>query len=169
MKSTYKIGILVVAAGIGLFIYFGNPFGDRSYKLMLKGLLKHNVPELNIDEAHKQVNPLFLDAREKQEYDVSHIKNAIWIGDKTFNLNRLNGVAKNEILIVYCSIGYRSEKITEKIIRAGYQSVSNLYGGIFEWVNQGYPVYDTSNLPTKKIHAYNHVWSKWLRKGEKIY
>lgn len=169
MKLKYKIGILAVAGGIGLFNYVSNPFGDRSYKIMLKALLKHNVPELSITDAIKQAQPVFLDAREQQEYDVSHIKNAIWIGDKTFNIERLNGFAKNENLIVYCSIGYRSEKITKQIINAGYQSVSNLYGGIFEWVNEGYAVYDTTNSPTKKIHAYNHLWSKWLRKGEKIY
>ncbi|MEO6230665.1 MAG: rhodanese-like domain-containing protein [Ferruginibacter sp.] len=168
MKSRYKIGILALA-GFGLLIYFSKPFSERSYKIMLKSLLIHNVPELNIDEAIQQDQPLFLDAREKQEYDVSHIKNAIWIGDKTFSIGRLNGVAKNKNLIIYCSIGYRSEKITEQIIKAGYQSVSNLYGGIFEWVNEGNPVYDSTNTPTKKIHAYNHLWSKWLRKGEKIY
>ena len=46
---------------------------------------------------------------------------------------------------MYCSIGKRSEKVTQKLKKAGYNNVSNLYGGIFEWVNQGNEVVDTNN------------------------
>ena len=47
--------------------------------------------------------------------------------------------------------------------------VSNLYGGIFEWVNQENPVIDTTGNETKNIHAYNKTWGVWLNKGNKVY
>jgi predicted sulfurtransferase len=75
---------------------------------------------------------------------------------------------KDTPIIVYCSVGYRSEKVAEQIIAAGYTQVSNLYGGIFEWVNEEQPVYDTKGK-TQKVHAYNKVWGVWLRKGKKVY
>jgi len=58
--------------------------------------------------------------------------------------------------------------VSEKLLSAGYQHVSNLYGGIFEWVNQGNPLYN-ENGPTSKVHAYSRTWGVWLNKGEKVY
>jgi hypothetical protein len=65
-------------------------------------------------------------------------------------------------------VGARSEKITEELLKKGYSDVSNLYGGIFEWVNEGKPVY-TNNRKTTKVHAYSMAWGIWLKQGEKVY
>jgi fumarate hydratase class II len=53
--------------------------------------------------------------------------------------------------------------------KAGFKKVMNLQGGIFDWVNNGYPVYDNDGNETKKVHAYDKSWGKWLTKGEKVY
>ena len=71
--------------------------------------------------------------------------------------------------MVYCSLGVRSEDIAEKLKKAGYTAVFNLYGGIFEWKNKGFSVVDLQNKETQKVHAYSKNWGKWLLKGEKIY
>jgi rhodanese-related sulfurtransferase len=110
---------------------------------MLEGLLSHSVPEKTIALATGDKQSLFLDAREKKEFDVSHIREAKWVGYKSFDPSLLNAVPKDSPIIVYCSIGYRSEKIAEKLKAAGFTNVSNLYGGIFEWVNQGNLVYNS--------------------------
>jgi 3-mercaptopyruvate sulfurtransferase SseA len=70
---------------------------------------------------------------------------------------------------VYCSVGYRSEKVSEQLRQAGYQTVYNLYGGIFEWKNQGHPVVNAEGEPTERVHAYNRSWGVWLKKGDKVY
>ena len=75
---------------------------------------------------------------------------------------------KNKTIVVYCSIGYRSEKIAEKLRRKGY-TVFNLYGGIFDWKNKGNTVVDSLGNTTEKVHAYNEAWSKWLFNGQKVY
>ena len=71
---------------------------------------------------------------------------------------------------MYCSVGYRSERIGEKLIKEGYSNVFNLYGGIFDWVNNDNPVYDF-NEKVYKVHAYNKDWGKWVENEscEKVY
>jgi len=53
---------------------------------------------------------------------------------------RLAGIEKQDPLAVYCSVGYRSERIAEKLPQQRYTNVVNVYGGVFEWVNTGRPV-----------------------------
>ena len=99
---------------------------------------------------------------------MSHIQDAIWVGYDDFDLSRVGEVEKNQKIVVYCSVGYRSEKVSEKLIEAGYEDVANLYGGIFEWRNQDQEVVDEQGQ-TNKVHAYDKVWGVWVTKGEKVY
>ena len=164
-----KMAGLAITIIITLLASCGRQLNQSSFEIMLKGLLNHSVPERSVAQVKEEQQCIFLDARERNEFDVSHIKNAVWVGYKNFSVKQLKGIDKNEKIIVYCSIGYRSEKVAEKLIEAGYTNVSNLYGGIFGWVNDGNLVYKNSNKPTSEVHAYNHLWSKWLRVGKKVY
>jgi rhodanese-related sulfurtransferase len=139
-----------------------------AYRTMLKTLLSHSVPEITVDKARTEKNALFLDAREPAEYGVSHLQNAVLIGYNHFTLTNVPQVAKETPIIVYCSVGYRSEKIAEQLLATGFTNVSNLYGGIFEWVNEDQPVYNDQGT-TLKVHAYSHSWGIWLKKGKKVY
>ena len=166
--------ILVVAFMQAMVCSFcqGKKVQARSYELMLDALLSHSVNEVSAKELDSLVkvsdNLILLDAREKREYEVSHIKNAIWVGYNDFKVNRLKNVRKDSKVIVYCSVGARSEKVSEKLLKRGYSNVSNLYGGIFEWVNAGKEVVDSLGT-TNKVHAYNKAWGVWLKNGEKVY
>jgi len=140
-----------------------------AFRLMLKGLLGHTVPEIGVQEAAKDsASIVFIDAREPAEHAVSHISGAVFAGYDHFAPENLPVLDKNSRIVVYCSVGYRSEKVTEKLRTAGFTDVSNLYGGIFEWVNQGFPVWNDQGR-TEKVHAYNRSWGVWLRKGKKVY
>lgn len=142
---------------------------SKAYDLMLKGLLSHTVTEISAEEAHaQQQTALFIDAREQQEYEVSHLRNAIHVGYDSLDLSNLTDVPKNQTIIVYCSVGYRSEKVSEQLKEQGFEDVSNLYGGIFEWKNRGFEVVD-KNGATELVHAFDKVWGIWLKKGEKVY
>lgn len=146
---------------------------DPAYRLLLEGMYRKSVPLMPVSQAarlqatNKQV--VFLDTREKKEYQVSHIRDAVWVGYQDFDLKRLSGISRQTPLVVYCSVGYRSEKIGEKLLKAGFTDVHNLYGSLFEWVNQGYPVYDAKGQPTTRVHAYSKTWGIWLNKGTKVY
>lgn len=136
---------------------------------MLKGLLSHTVNEVSVSDIEEQDSILFVDSRERKEFKISHIKDAVWVGYDQLNLAPLKKIDKNKKIIVYCSVGYRSEKVAEKLLKKGFTDVSNLYGGIFEWKNQGKPVYNKEEELTEEVHAFNKVWGIWLNKGKKIY
>lgn len=143
---------------------------SKAYDDMLQGLLKHSIQEISVHQIQdNDPNLVFLDARERREYEVSHLKNAVWVGYDDFTINRLKGIDKTDKVVVYCSVGYRSEKVGEKLRFAGYTRVYNLYGSIFEWVNQDRPVYDMQGNRTYKVHAFDQEWGRWLQKGEKVY
>ena len=164
-----KVALLIL--GIMSFLNSFSQVESTSYSLMLKALIKESIPIVAVaDLDQKQIqSTTFIDSREKVEFDVSHIKGATWVGYDDFDMARMDAISKNEPIIIYCSVGYRSEKIGEKLIEAGYTNVSNLYGGIFEWVNQEKPLVDLSGKPTTKIHGYSKTWGIWLSKGEKVY
>ncbi|HUM48347.1 MAG TPA: rhodanese-like domain-containing protein, partial [Chitinophagales bacterium] len=93
----------------------------------------------------------------------------VFVGYDHFDMAALKNIPKDQRIVVYCSVGYRSEKIAEQLENAGYSHVTNLYGGIFEWVNEGHAVYDLTGTTTPNIHPYNATWGVWLKKGEKVY
>jgi rhodanese-related sulfurtransferase len=143
-----------------------NEFEKKIYKLIARDEnLNIELPTLikNLSDGTKYT---FLDAREFNEFKVSHLPGAIHIGFDNFNLKKSN-LNKNKQYIVYCSVGFRSDQINRKLIKAGFKS-KNLIGGIFEWVNQKHNIYHGKIL-TDKVHTYNKSWSKWLDRGKKVY
>ena len=139
---------------------------SKIFQLTVDGLLNETVPLKSVNELSKMDSNsyILLDARNISEYNVSHIKNSKWVGYDEFSLEKVSEIDKNKTLIVYCSVGYRSEKVGEKLIAAGYTNVYNLYGGIFEWVNQNHKVVDNEGV-TQKIHGYNATWGNFINVG----
>jgi len=138
-------------------------------------LKKHNtksIPYISVQElAMPKTEAIILDAREPKEYETSHIKNAIHIGYNNFNVETVSRIIKNkdEQIVVYCSLGIRSENIAKKLKKAGYNNVYNLYGGIFEWKNKDFNVYNSEGTETENIHVFSKKWNQWLTKGVKVY
>ena len=140
-----------------------NPKFDQK----ISNTISFTVPTMGVEALKNETEPIYiLDAREKKEYEISHIPNAKFIGYNKLNKTVLKDIPKDAKVVLYCSIGYRSEKIGEKIRKKGFTNVHNLYGSIFEWVNQGYPVVDKNGQPTKKVHTYNKDWSQWVEEGK---
>ena len=135
----------------------------QSFDEMALEMSKGTAPEITATTLNEaDFSPvIFLDAREKAEYDVSHIKGALFVGYNNFELSNLPNLEKFTTIVVYCSVGYRSGVIGKKLRKLGFTSVFNLYGGLFDWVNNGNPVYSKSKKVTK-VHPYNSKWGKWL-------
>ncbi len=159
---------MLIISFFGMFSA-GAQVKSKAYNVMLKTLLSHTVDEVSVNDIKQDQDIIYLDAREKKEFDVSKINNAIWVGYDDFNLSRMDGIGKDKKIIVYCSVGYRSEKISEKLLKNGFTDVSNMYGGIFEWVNEEKEVVNSNNEPTRKVHAFDRTWGIWLKKGKKVY
>jgi len=136
---------------------------DPAFAHEIDRYLNRTVPTITVEQAQAQASEyVFLDARELSEYDISHIPESRHVGYRRFKMKNLTDIDKDTPIIVYCSIGYRSEKIGEKLLKAGYTNVHNLYGSIFQWVNEGYPVVTEEGESTTKVHTYNKKWSKWV-------
>lgn len=155
-------------------LFFGTTSAQDSLEKLLDRYNSHSIPYMSVEELkmfQKNNNITVLDAREKMEYDVSHIPSARYIGFDDFPSEEklLQKINKDALIIVYCSIGIRSEKIAEKLKRDGFTNVKNLYGGIFEWKNRGFNVVDSTGNTTENIHAFSKKWSKWLHSGNPVY
>lgn len=163
MKLSLLFFFSLFCVGIG--------FSQNEMDVALQKYNSQTVPYITTIDLVTANNPVLLDTRSEEEYNTSHLKKAIWVGYKTFNIHYILETIKdkNTPIVVYCSIGVRSEDIGEKLIAVGYTNVSNLHGGIFAWKNQGYPVYDNQQQETNKVHAFDKQWGKLLTNGEKVY
>jgi rhodanese-related sulfurtransferase len=174
IKNTDEVNYKII---IYLALFLGLPFFGISQSKIDKTLERYNsnsVEYIGVEDLIqlRKLNPKvkLLDAREPSEYSISHIQGAIYAGYDDFTLEAIQDkISKNDTIVVYCSIGVRSENIGEELQEAGYQHVYNLYGGIFDWFNKEHDVYDQKGKSTKKIHAYSRFWSKYLERGQKVY
>ena len=145
----------------------------KNYKEKLESLYNHTVPMISSDELRQKLDRgtkvVILDIRSQEEYHVSHLENARLVDYDQFARKDVEDLPEDAEIIVYCSVGYRSEKVGEELQEMGYSNVKNLYGGIFQWKNDGYPVINDQSIETDSVHTYNKSWSKWLLKGVKVY
>ena len=144
---------------------------QNSLDKLLEKFNKGSVPYMTISDLHKiKDSVVILDAREKEEFEISHIPKAKYVGYKNFSLQKLDSlkIPKTSTIVVYCSLGIRSENIGEKIKEYGYPNVLNLYGGIFEWKNNNLEIVNNNKI-TDSIHTFSKKWSKWVQNGIKVY
>lgn len=144
-------------------------FGQSlAYKTLLKGYYDKDFPVVYPDQKKIMESAIFLDTRENEEFEVSHLKEAKWVGYETFSLESLKDIPKDQTIVVYCSIGARSQEIGKKLKSAGFEDVYNLYGGIFHWVNEGNPIFKNEE-ETNEVHVFSRFWGIWLENGKKVY
>ena len=106
--------------------------------------------------------PLLLDVRTQTEYDVSHLQGARRI-DPGSPASALQDVPKDAAIVAYCSVGYRSSAFAERLVKAGFQHAFDLKGSIFQWANEGRPVFRLGH-PTEAVHPFNASWGGLLDK-----
>lgn len=140
-----------------------------AYKALLSGTYDKDFALVYPNQKDLINDAILLDTREKNEFNVSHLKGAQWVGYESFDMSSVKDIPKDKPIIVYCSIGARSQEIGKKLKQSGYSEVYNLYGGIFHWVNENNPVFHLDSVPTNKVHTYNKMWGVWLNKGEKVH
>ncbi len=146
---------------------------NPAYGLLLKTLYKKTVPLVNVEQLANELptdSLVLLDTRAKSEYNVSHLQYAIWAGYEKFDSLQVAHLPKDTTIVVYCSVGYRSERIGEKLQEMGFTNVYNLYGGIFEWANREKTLVDSTEVTTRQVHGFSKTWGIWLNnRVEKVY
>ena len=92
--------------------------------------------------------PIWVDVRSDRERKVSGISRAISIAELPAALK-----AKKRIVVVYCTVGYRSGLEVLELEKRGI-AARNLRGGILAWLAAGGQIVAVSGKPTHKVHVY---------------
>ena len=111
-----------------------------------------------------QAQPVVLDARTGPEFELSHLKGAKPIDPYQPSLKVLEGLPRDTALLVYSSAGYRGARVASWLGKAGYSKALNLSGGLFQWANEGRPLFRQENRPTAMVHPYDRKWGLLLEK-----
>ncbi len=165
LKITYILTFFLTAQ-IGI--------AQETLNELLKKHNNDNIPYITVSELHQlqsQDKVLILDSREKNEFDVSHIPRAILVGYNQFSVEEFSKKIKDKEtpIVVYCTLGIRSNVNANKLQNEGFTNITNLYGGICEWKNKGYTVVDPSGNATENVHLFSEKWNKWLKNGNAVY
>lgn len=165
-----KIIFIIIFLLLNYLLYSKSNYEDFDH--MLNSNLVGSVEFINTEELEillKTENNIYiLDIRSLAEYEISRIKGARFIDYKAFKLSDVKDIRKFDNIVLYCSVGYRSERVGEILLEEGYTNVYNLYGGIFKWVNEERIVVDSFGQ-TDKIHGHSKNWARWITSGHIVY
>ena len=103
---------------------------------------------------------VLLDVRTPEEQKVSQLRGARRLDAGQPDLDSLV-IPDDAKVVVYCSIGYRSAALVGDLRRAGVEHVYNLEGGLFDWANQGRPIY-RGDERVEEVHPFNRIWGLLL-------
>lgn len=79
--------------------------------------------------------PLLLDVRNPEEFDLGHLPAAKLIPLPVLE-QHLSELDKNAEIVVYCRSGARSRKAATTMVASGFNNVTNLEGGIMSWAKE---------------------------------
>ncbi len=156
---------MIAAAPVGAAVLFATPAPES-----LRPFISARFPEVEwVDtetlaawiDGGGQIEPVILDVRSEGEFAVSHLAGAVRVDPHAAELRSLS-IPTDAIVVVYCSVGYRSGAIAERLSAAGIDDVYNLTGGIFAWANEGRPLV-RDGAPVDRVHPYDAIWGLFLR------
>jgi 3-mercaptopyruvate sulfurtransferase SseA len=76
----------------------------------------------------------------------------------------LQGLPRDTALVVSSSAGYRGARVASWLGKAGYTKGLNLSGGLFQWANEGRPLFRGESRPTAMVHPYDRKWGLLVEK-----
>jgi len=116
---------------------------------------------------------VIFDVREQDEFEVSHIENAIRVSpdiDADAFLQEHADTISNKMVVLYCSVGVRSSILASKILNSSSTPINskvyNLQNGIFGWHNQQLSLMQ-KDQPTDYVHPYNFFWKSMINRKDK--
>ena len=160
----YKPALIVLMTLLSLALdIYAIDFSHLKDKLIQK---YPHIEMINVTNFHDEFHNkeyVLLDTRTQKEYAVSHLYGAYHAPNMKEALDILQGLDKQTPIITYCSLGYRSANLAEKLQKYGYSNVKNLTGSLFEWVDYSYPVY-RAGQEVQQVHPFNLWWGRYLRR-----
>ena len=118
--------------------------GETMGSILVIDYRQEHYRELTADQAAtfiESLQPLILDVRTPNEFKSGHLKNARLIPVQELT-KRLHEIAsfKNREIIVYCATGNRSTVASKILNDNGFNRISNLRYGIYQWAKNRFPI-----------------------------
>ena len=107
------------------------------------------------------VRPILLDVRAPEEFAVSHLAGARLTPSLEPALAALAAAPADTPVVAYCSVGWRAAALAARLHERGYTRVYTLEGSLFQWANEGRPVYADSGQ-VQVVDPYGEPWSRCL-------
>lgn len=137
---------------------------------LLKQSLRHRFPKVEwittaqladwLADKQRQP-PILLDVRTEEEWNVSHLPGARRVEPNASIEKAAAEIPKETPIVTYCAVGYRSGTLATKLRAAGFTSVRNLEGSIFQWANEHRPLV-REDKPVTTVHPYSSLWGRLL-------
>jgi sulfur-carrier protein adenylyltransferase/sulfurtransferase len=127
-----------------------------SYRELLR-TLRAEIDELSPGEAARRAdNPLYVDVREREEWDEGHIPGAVHLPRNNLESRAEQAIQERDRpIVVYCSGGNRSVFAARTLEELGYEHVASLSGGFTDWKRNGFPVQLPRVLDAERRSRYS--------------
>lgn len=132
------------------------------------------VPQVSPDDLaawladDTRARPQLLDVREADEYAVSHLPGAIRIDPDAPAAAVLMRIDPTRPIVAYCSVGYRSSLVVQRLRAAGFTQAANLEGSIFAWANEGRPL-ESDGRTVGVVHPYDTTFARLLDRAHRAW
>ena len=133
-KARQSFNLAWLWIGLGLIIVVAAAL----LLLQPKDTLPGEIPAAQAYQMYQQ-GSFFLDVRDPQEWNQSHIPNSTNIPLDTLQ-SRLDELPRDRDIVVVCIHGQRSKTGMAILKKAGFDRVTCLSGGIQTWISAGYPL-----------------------------
>jgi rhodanese-related sulfurtransferase len=104
---------------------------------------------------------LLIDVRTPAEFAVSHLPGAI-NAPTVAEITPTIAETRPAKTVLYCSVGFRSSQIANRLQTP--TAIFNLEGSIFEWANQGLPLFQGTTA-VRRVHPFARRWAGLLLPG----
>ena len=104
----------------------------------------------------KDPSAQLVDVRTKDEFAVSHLKDAqnICVTDNDFK-QKVAFLDRSKPVYVYCKSGGRSGKTAKLLSKLGQYEVYNLSGGLMAWEKANYPIVAMADIADEHIKSFS--------------
>ena len=133
MKRLTRILLPTVIALTAVLILTGCGSSADDKTVGDKKTYRQVSPEEAAAMMEEETDYIILDVRTQEEYETAHIPGAVCIPNETIGTGDIPQLPdKDQLILVYCRSGNRSEQASEKLAKQGYTNIVE-FGGINSW------------------------------------
>lgn len=151
-------GVLILLTLVGYQVY------RRGFFTFLNNANLERVNASDAVELLSKGDITILDVRDENEFDVSHLTGAV-----RYEEGMLESLDPDAPVLVYCTVGLRSNKLAQSLREQGFNEIIELQDGLIGWSNAQLPLVNSSNKITDSIHVYNQYFGRLLKEGTPVY